>query len=186
MKLGILSISCALALVGLPQAGGTEDLPAAPSAQVALQTDGSLGVWQSFDEAVGWFRARAAAGDAGARYELAHLQFVGLVPQRDAGETLGLLTAAAEAGHDQAQLLLARIREFGYEGTPPNPVQAFKWYARAAATAPTADLRAAAAEACARLRPRMRAAQIAEAETLAALPWSESCRRCGGDLRSLD
>ena len=173
MKLDILSISCALALVGWPQPGGTEDLPAAPSAQVALQTDGRLGVWQSFDEAVDWFRASAAAGDASARYELAHLQFVGLVPQRDAGETLRLLTAAAEVGHDQAQLLLARAREFGFEDTLPDPVQALKWYARAAATAPTADLRVSATEACARLRLHMSAALIAEAETLAALPWSE-------------
>lgn len=174
MKLGMLSFSCALALVACPRPGGTEDTAAAPpSARVALLTDGRLGVWQSFDEAVGWFRARAAAGDAGARYELAHLQFVGLLPQRDAGETLRLLTAAAEVGHDQAQLLLARTREFGFEGTPPNLVQALKWYGRAAETASTPDLRAAAAEACARLRPRMSAALIAEAETLAALPWSK-------------
>jgi TPR repeat protein len=177
MKLDILSVSCALALVACPQPGGTEDIRAAPaaatSAQVAQLTDADLGVWQSFDEAVGWFRARAAAGDAGARYELAHLQYIGLVPQRDAGEMLRLLTAAAEAGHDQAQLLLARTEEFGFEDAPPDLVQALKWSARAAETASTPDLRAAAAEACARLRPRMSAALIAEAETLAALPWSE-------------
>jgi len=52
-------------------------------------------------------------------------------------------------------------------------VQALKWYGRAAETASTPDLRAAAAEARARLRPRMSAALIAEAETLAALPWAE-------------
>jgi len=177
MKFGMLSVACALALVACPQPGGTEDFRAAPatatSAQVAELTDGDLGVWQSFDEAVGWFRARAAAGDVGARYELAHLQFIGLVPQRDAGETLRLLTAAAEAGHDQAQLLLGRIEEFGFEGAPPDLVQALKWYARAAETASAPDLRAAAVEACARLRPHMRAALIAEAETLAALPWSD-------------
>ena len=172
MKLGILSISCALALVGGPQPGGTEDLPAASTAQVALLTDGSLGVWQTFDEAVGWFRARAAVGDAGAQYELAHLQFIGVLPRRDPGETLRLLTTAAEAGHDQAQILLARTQEFGSEATPPDFVQALKWYERAAATASTSDLRSAAAEACAHLRSRMSAALIAEAETLAALPWS--------------
>ncbi len=177
MKLGILSIACAIALAGWPQAGGTEDIPGArteaASARQAQLTDGRLGVWQSFDEAVDWFRARAAAGDAGAQYELAHLQFVGQLPQRDAGETWRLLTAAAEAGHDQAELLLARAQEFGLDGRPPDLVQALKWYARAAETAPTPDLRTAAAEACARLRPRMSAALIAEAETLAALPWSE-------------
>ena len=84
-----------------------------------------------------------------------------------------LLRAAAEAGHDQAQILLARTQEFGFEGTPPDLVQALKWYARAAETASTPDLHAAAAEACARLRPRMSAALIAEAETPAALPWSK-------------
>ena len=174
MKLGILSISCALALVACPQPGGTEDKPSAPdAAKITQLTNARLGVWQSFDEAVGWFRTRAEAGDSGARYELAHLQFVGLLPQRDAGETLRLLTAAAEAGHDQAQLLLARTHEFGFEGTPPDLVQALKWYRRAAEKASTPDLRAAAAEACARLRPRMGAALIAEAETLAALPWAE-------------
>jgi TPR repeat protein len=175
MRLGILCVSCALALVASPQRGGTEDIPAAPAtaAQAALLTDGRLGVWQSFDEAVAWFRVRAAAGDAGAQYELAHLQFVGLSPQREAGETLRLLTAAAESGHDQAQLLLARTQEFGFEGAPPDQVQALKWYARAAETASTTDLRAAAAEACARVRPRLSAPLIAEAETLAALPWSK-------------
>jgi TPR repeat protein len=173
MKLGILSISCALALIACPQPGGTEGKPAAPdAAKIAQLTNARLGVWQSFDEAVGWFRTRAAAGDAGARYELAHLQFVGLLPQRESGEALRLLTAAAEAGHDQAQLLLARTREFGFEGTPPDLVQALKWYGRAAETASTPDLRAAAAEACARLRARMSSTLIAEAETLAALPWS--------------
>jgi TPR repeat protein len=177
MKLGILSIGCAVALVACPRPGGTEDAPAAPvaaaSAQIAQLTDGRLGVWQSFDDAIGWFRARAAAGDAGARYELAHLQFVGLLPQGEAGETVRLLTAAAEAGHDQAQILLARTREFGFEGTPPDLVQALKWYARAAITTSAPDLHAAAAEACARLRPRLSAARIAEAETLAALSWSK-------------
>jgi TPR repeat protein len=174
MKLAILTIGCALALVAYPQPGGTEDRPAAPdAAKIAQLTNARLGVWQSFDEAVGWFRARAAAGDAGARYELAHLQFVGLLPQGEAGETLRLLTAAAEAGHDQAQLLLARTREFGFEGAPPDLVQALKWYARAAETTSAPDLRAAASEACARLRPRLGAALVAEAETLAALPWAE-------------
>ena len=177
MKLDILSVGCALALVACPQPGGTEDIPAGPagatSAQVAQLTDGRLGVWQSFDEAVGWFRARADAGDAAARYELAHLQYVGRLPQRDAGETLRLLTAAAEAGHDQAEILLARTREFGFDDTSPDLVQALKWYMRAAETASTPDLRAVAAEACTRLRPRMSATLIAQAETLAALPWSE-------------
>jgi TPR repeat protein len=174
MKLAILAISCTLALVAYPQPGGTEDKPAAPdAAKIGQLSNARIGVWQSFDEAVGWFRSRAAAGDAGARYELAHLQFIGLLPQREAGETLHLLTAAAEAGHDQAQLLLARTQEFGFDGTPPDLVQALKWYGRAAETSTAPDLRAAAAEACARLRPRLSAALIAEAETLAALPWAE-------------
>jgi TPR repeat protein len=124
MKSGIFAIACTIALVGWPPPGGTEDNP--PAVQAPQLSDGSLGVWQSFDEAVGWFRARAAAGDAGARYELAHLQFVGLVPQREEDETLQLLTAAAEAGHDQAELLLARVREFGFASTAPDFVQALK------------------------------------------------------------
>lgn len=77
------------------------------------------------------------------------------------------------AGHGQARLLLARTQEFGFEDTPPDLVQALKWYARAAETASAPDLREAAVEACARLRPRMSAALIAQAESLAALPWSE-------------
>lgn len=172
MKSGLFAIACTIALLGWPQPGGTKDGP--PTAvQAARLSDGPLGVWQSFDEAVGWFRARASAGDAGAQYELAHLQFIGLVPQREGGETLQLLTAAAESGHDQAELLLARMREFGFASTPPDLVQALKWYARAAKTASTPDLRETAAEACARLRPRMSATLVAEAETLAALPWSD-------------
>jgi TPR repeat protein len=170
MKLGIFSLACTIALVGWSQPGGTEDSRSA-SVQAAQLSDARIGVWQSFDEAVGWFRTRASAGDASAQYELAHLQFVGLVPQRDAGDTLRLLTAAAEAGNDQAELLLARTQEFGFEGAPPNLAQALKWYMRAAETASTPDLRAAAAEADARLRPRLSAALIAEAETLAALSW---------------
>lgn len=172
MKSGLFAIACTIALVGWSPPGGTEDNP--PTAvQAAQLSNGSLGVWQSFDDAVGWFRARAAAGDAGARYELAHLQFIGLVQQREPGETLQLLTAAAEAGHDQAELLLARVREFGFASTAPDLVQALKWYARAADTTSSPDLRETAAEACARLRPRMSATLIAEAETLAALSWSE-------------
>jgi len=174
MKRGSFCIACAVAVAGEAQPGGTEDTGHAAAAQATVLSDGSLGVWQSFDEAVGWFRARAAAGDAGAQYELAHLQFVGLLPQRAAGEMLDLLGTAAEAGNDQAEILLARAREFGFEGAPPDLVQALKWYARAAATAATPDLRDAAAEACARLRPRLSAPQIAEAETLAALPWSQA------------
>ncbi|HUL07378.1 MAG TPA: hypothetical protein VLV76_13665 [Candidatus Acidoferrum sp.] len=175
MRLGLFCLACAAAVAGWAQPGGTEDTArASASAQATLLSDGILGVWQSFDEAVAWFRARAAAGDAGAQYELAHLQFVGLLPQRTAGEMLGLLTMAAEAGNDQAEILLARTREFGFEDAPPDLVQALKWYARAAATADTPDLRAAAAEACERLRPHLSAPQIAEAETLASLSWSQA------------
>jgi TPR repeat protein len=176
MKLGTLTIACAIALVGWPRPGGTEDRAGASvtSVQAAQLSDARLGVWQSFDEAVGWFRARASAGDASAQYELAHLQFVGLVPQGDAGETLRLLNAAAEVGNDQAELLLARVREFGFEGTPPDLLQALKWYTRAAATTATPDLRLAATEGCDRLRPLLSASLIAQAETLAALRWSNA------------
>jgi len=154
MKPGILALACALALVAAPQRGGTEVI--APRAA------------PSVDESVAWYRARAAAGDAAAQYEVAHLEFIGLLPQSAAGETVRLLTAAAEAGNDQAALLLARLREFGFEGAAPDPVQAFAWYERVAVRAPTADLRATAAEASRRLRPRMTAAQLAQAATGAA------------------
>ena len=175
MKVGILTIACAVALVGWPRPGGTEDRAGASvtSVQAAQLSDARLGVWQSFDEAVGWFRDRAAAGDASAQYELAHLQFVGLVPQGEAGETLQLLTAAAEVGNDQAELLLARVQEFGFEGTPPDLLQALKWYTRAAATTATPDLRLAATEGCDRLRARLSASQVAQAETLATLRYSD-------------
>lgn len=176
MKLGVLTIASAIALVGWPGPGGTEDRAgtSARSVQSAERGDARLGVWQSFDEAVGWFRARASAGDASAQYELAHLQFVGLVPQGEAGETQRLLTAAAEAGNDQGQLLLARVREFGFEQTPPDLLQALKWYTRAAATTATPDLRLAATEAADRLRARLTASQIAQAETLATLQYSDA------------
>jgi TPR repeat protein len=162
---------CAALLWG-PRTGGTGEAGtprASTPTQLAMRTDGSLGVWSNFDDAVGWIRARAARGDAGAQYELAHLQFVGLLPQRDAGETLRLLTASAEAGHDQAQLLLGRVREFGFEDARPDLVQALKWYARVAARGGAVDLRMAAVEACARLRPRLSVQALVEAETLAAL-----------------
>jgi len=165
---------CAALLWG-PRTGGTGEAGtprASTPTQLAMRIDGSLGVWSNVDEAVGWFRARAVQGDAGAQYELAHLQFVGVLPQRDVGETLRLLTASAEAGHDQAQLLLARLQEFGFEDARADLVQALKWYARVAARGGTADQRMAAVEACARLRPRLSAQAIAEAETLAALGWS--------------
>ena len=175
MKLGVLTIACVIALVGWPRPGGTEDRAktSVNSVQSAERSDARLGVWQSFDEAVSWFRARASAGDASAQYELAHMQFVGLVPQGEAGETQRLLTAAAEAGNDQGELLLARVREFGFEGTPPDLLQALKWYTRAAATTATPDLRLAATEGCDRLRARLSASQIAQAETLATLRWSD-------------
>jgi TPR repeat protein len=156
----VFIIGLCAALLWQPRAGGTEDgvpLPAgagALPAQFAERVDGRLGVgvWTSFDAAVAWLRNRAAAGDADARYELAHLQFTGLVVPNTPGETLALLTAAAEAGQDQAQLLLGRLHEFGFQDVRPDPVQALAWYSRAAATGSTADLRAAADEASQRLR----------------------------------
>ncbi len=167
---------CAALLWG-PRTGGTGEARtpgASTPTPLAMRIDGSLGVRGNVDDAVGWLRARADEGDAGAQYELAHLQFIGLLPRRDAGETLRLLTASAEAGHDQAQLLLARLREFGSEDARPDWVQALKWYARVAARGGAADLRMAAVEACARLRARLGAQAIAEAETLAALGRSAS------------
>ena len=181
MKSIVRVVAVIAALSSYPQPAGTEDLPrralsrqsAEADIQLALLSDARLGVWRNFDDAVGWFRMRAAQGDAAAEYELAHLQFTGLLPQRAEGETLRLLTSAAEAGHDQAQLLLARIHEFGIEGTRPDLVQALKWSTRAVAAASTDDLRASATEAAARLRARMSPTLIAQAETLAALGWSD-------------
>lgn len=176
----IFVIGFVAALLWGPRSGGVGESgsaeagipPASTPVQVAARVDGERGVWNSFEEAVVWFRARAAKGDSAAQYELAHLQFTGVLPRRGADETLRLLTAAAEGGHDQAQLLLARLYEFGFEGTRPDLVQALKWNLRAAACASAADLRAAAAEAGARLRSRLSSGSIAEAETLAALDWS--------------
>ena len=156
MKLGIFAVACALALACCPRPGGTESVPPPRAANGRQDVDAAVR-----------FRARADAGDAAAQYELAHLQFIGLAPQRQAGETLRLLTSAAVAGHDQAQLLLARVREFGFDGAPPDLAQALKWYGRAAATSSTPDLRKAAAEACARLHPQVSASLIAAAEEVA-------------------
>lgn len=180
MKSIVRVVAVIAALSSYPQPAGTEDLarPTEPKQsveadiQLALLTDARLGVWRNFDDAVAWFRMRAEKGDAAAEYELAHMQFTGLLPQRTDGETLLLLGSAAEAGHDQAQLLLARIHEFGIDGTRPDLVQALKWSTRAVAAASTDDLRASAAEASARLRARMSPTLIAQAETLAALVWS--------------
>jgi hypothetical protein len=160
MKLGTLALACAIALVAVPQAGGTED-------GRALTSGERVGMPRDFDLSVASLRARAADGDAGAEYEIAHLQFVDLLPQRQAGETVQFLTAAAEAGNDQAALLLARMRELGWEAGAPDPVRALAWYERVAATASTPDLRAAAAAACARLRSRMSATQVAQAGAFA-------------------
>lgn len=169
---------CAALLVG-PRTGDTGDagselsprLAPQSSAALAQRVDAQLGVWSDFDEAVGWLRARAQAGDSAARYELAHLRFTGLIDRGMPGETVALLAAAAEAGQGQAQLLLARLHEFGLEGLAQDPVQALKWYERAAARAGTPDLREAASESRDRLRARLTSRQIAAAETVANLPW---------------
>lgn len=169
---------CAALLVG-PRTGDTGDAgsagaqrhgPQAPAA-VAQRVDAQLGVWSDFDTAVGWLENRARGGDSSARYELAHLRFTGLIDRGAPGETVALLAAAAEAGQVQAQLLLARLHEFGLEGLAQDPVQALKWYERAALGADTLDLRVAAGESRDRLRARLTSRQIATAETAANLPW---------------
>lgn len=169
---------CAALLVG-PRTGDTGDAGSASptrglphfSPAAAQRVDAQLGVWADFDEAVGWLDARARAGDSAARYELAHMRFTGLIERGSPGETVALLSAAAEAGQDQAQLLLARLHEFGLEGLPQDPIQALKWYERAAANGSIPDLRASAADACERLRAHLTSRQIATAETAAALTW---------------
>lgn len=169
---------CAALLAG-PRTGDTGDSESAASGRamphlspaVAQRVDAQLGVWADFDQAVGWLSARARAGDSTARYELAHMRVTGLLEPGTPGETVALLSAAAEAGQDQAQLLLARLHEFGLEGLPQDPVQALKWYERAAVSGSTPDLRASAEASCDRLRARLTSRQIANAETTANLSW---------------
>jgi len=153
-------------------AGGWQMTASVAASAYAERVDGPLGVWTSFDEAMDWLYARARAGDPASRYELAHLKFTGVLDQDAPGETVSLLTAAAEAGHAQAQLLLGRLHEFGLEGLQWDAVQALKWYERAAGAGTSMDLRAAAAEAVQRLRARLSPRQIAAAETSARLTWA--------------
>lgn len=87
-----------------------------------------------YADAARWYRRAAAAGRAESQYRLGVLLLRGR-PAMDQNRpaltaqplaAIGLLTKAAEQGHDKAQLELAKCLHAGI-GVSANPVEAYRW-----------------------------------------------------------
>ena len=130
------------------------------------------GVPEDDREAEKWFRRAAEQGVAPAQFNLG-LMYAdaggGLagwkpegVPAQDLPEALKWLRLAAEQGHDGAQFNLGRMY-YEDKGVPEDYVKAYAWINLAASQGEEI-----AVEAKDRLRPRITAEQVAEAQELAA------------------
>lgn len=86
------------------------------------------------DRAAREMRAAAESGDAQAQYFLGvmHVHGIGIGKGADRREGLRWLTVAAEGGHVQAQIELARTYQSGEHGVAADHAAAANWYRRAA------------------------------------------------------
>lgn len=96
---------------------------------------------QYYAEAAKWYRRAADEGRSESQYRLGAMLLKGhprMSPDRPALPAqplaaIGLLTRAAQQGHDRAQLELGRCYWNG-TGVSPNPVEAYRWLLLAAET----------------------------------------------------
>jgi len=122
--------------------------------------------WADFEGAAAWFRLAAAQGSADAAYALGRLHYEGFLVPRDTAEMLDALATAARLGHARALVTLGVVYEYGLDDIDVDLTQALKWYDLAAARGVSA-LDAKIAKLSLRVREKMTAAQIAEAQRLA-------------------
>ena len=147
----------------------SELLPLAEAGDVAAQLPlGELyqdakGATKSYEQSAAWFRRAAERGNLDAAYDLAYIQFAGLVFPRDTAEMMRWLRAAAARGRAEAQIVLGAVYEYGLEDVAIDLVEARKWY-EVASGAGSGVAAVLVPQARARVSAKMTADQIAEAD----------------------
>jgi len=126
--------------------------------------------YRDFEKAVYWYQRAAGRGHVPAQYELARLQFEGLMVPRDIDEMMFWLWRAALSGHAESQIMLGVVYEYGEPGVAANPMEALKWYLIAARNG-TPKLVPRVLKLADRIRSKMTSAQI-EAATWLAEEWA--------------
>jgi TPR repeat protein len=126
--------------------------------------------YRDFEKAVYWYQRAAGRGHVPAQYEVARIQFEGLVVPRDIDEMMFWLWRAALTGHAESELMLGAVYEYGEPGVPANLTEALKWYLIAARHG-SAALQARVTKLADRVRAKMTPAQI-EAATWLAGQWA--------------
>ncbi len=122
--------------------------------------------YRDFEKAVYWYQRAAGRGYIPAQYEVARLQFEGLVVPRDIDEMMYWLWRAALNGHAASQVMLGCVYEYGEPGVAANYSEALKWYLVAAKSGPP-ELQTRALKLAARVSAKMTPRQIEAARWLA-------------------
>jgi len=126
--------------------------------------------YRDFEKAVYWYQRAAGRGHVPAQYEVARIQFEGLVVPRDIDEMMYWLWRAALRGHAESEVMLGAVYEYGEPGVAANPTEALKWYLIAARHG-SATLQPRALKLADRVRTKMTPPQI-EAATWLAAQWA--------------
>lgn len=122
--------------------------------------------YRDFEKAVYWYQRAAGRGHVPAQYEVARLQFEGLVVPRDIDEMMYWLWRAALSGHSPSQVMLGAVYEYGEPGVAANYTEALKWYLVAAKSG-SPDLQLRALKLAGRVSAKMTKQQIDAARWLA-------------------
>ena len=122
--------------------------------------------YRDFEKAVYWYQRAAGRGYVPAQYEVARLQFEGLMVPRDIDEMMYWLWRAALSGHADSQVMLGCVYEYGEPGVAANYMEALKWYLVAAKSGPP-ELQTRALKLADRVSTKMTPEQIDAARWLA-------------------
>ena len=122
--------------------------------------------YRDFEKAVYWYQRAAGRGYVPAQYEVARLQFEGLMVPRDIDEMMYWLWRAALSGHADSQVMLGCVYEYGEPGVAANYMEALKWYLVAAKSGPP-ELQTRALKLADRVSAKMTPEQIDAARWLA-------------------
>lgn len=135
------------------------------------------GVPRDAAAAAKWSIKAATQGNALAQANLGHMALAGFGLPADPAAAAGWFKKAADQGDAEAMLALAMLAEAG-KGVPKDVVQAYKWYTLASVDDGEYEdeLFARAKQGRDALAARMTAAQIAQADKLAA-DWKPSAKR---------
>ncbi len=91
-----------------------------------------LGVAQSYEQALIWYRKASEAGLPEAKYNLATLYHYGRGVPRSLEIALPLFTAAAQAGYADAEYMVGEYHRAGLGGQGRDGALALSWFLRAA------------------------------------------------------